>query len=85
MTTSTWVGQIDKAERLRYVDAQIAAFCERRAQETEAAAAPVAAAPAIPAPRRVRVFLRGPGEGGHFATLTTTRAVVPRPRSLATT
>lgn len=78
MSTTTWIETFDPAERLRYVDAQIAAFCERR--EQEAAAREAAATTPPPAIHGVRVFLRGPGEDGQFGTLTTTRRVVPRQR-----
>ena len=81
VTTGVRFEQVNAAERLRQVDAAIAAGLRQRSYSDQVEVAAVEPAPSlVPEPRDVRVFLRGPGDHGEFARLTVIHPVLPRPR-----
>ena len=78
MGEDSQVEQVDIAARLRFVDAEISGRHARPSGETDSGSGRVRSI--VPEPRRVRVFLRGPGDLGEFSRITITHPVVPRPR-----
>ena len=83
VTTGGRIEQVNAAERLRQVDAAIAARLRQRShpdRDVEVEAVEQPAPSIVPEPRGVRVFLRGPGDHGEFARLTVIHPVLPRPR-----
>ena len=78
----TRVEHVDVADRLRHVDAEISGRHLQPSGPAEPAQRAGSERPRliVPEPRRVRVFLRGPGDLGEFSRLTVIHPVLPRPR-----